>query len=127
MKDHKLFKINQNAVIQDSSGKILILKKDGKWMLPGGRMEADKDPASGLKREVTEETGIENFEVEKILNVDLSDSGETYIITFLCKTINDPAIFLSSEHEGYDWVSKETINNYVFWHEKIKERILSMS
>jgi len=127
MDDHKLFKINQNAVIRDSFGKILILKKEGKWMLPGGRMENDKDPILGLRREVKEETGIESLTSEKILSVDLSDSGQTYTITFLCKTINDPVIILSSEHEGYDWVNKETINNYVFWHEKIKEILSSVS
>lgn len=123
MENHKLFKVNQNVIIRNKSGEILILQKDGKWMLPGGRLEEDGDWLSGLKREVKEETGIENFEVEEVLNVDMSDSGETYIVTFLCRIENKPNITLSHEHQEYAWIKLEDIDKFAFWHEKIKERL----
>lgn len=122
MENHKLFKVNQNAIIQNDAGEILILQKDGKWMLPGGRLE-DEGWLQGLKREVKEETGIENFEVKDILNVDMSDSGETYIVTFLCRVENTPDVILSHEHQEYDWLKLEDLEKYEFWHEKIKDRL----
>ena len=122
MENHKLFKISQNAVIQNSAGAILILQKDGKWILPGGRLE-NKSWLQGLKREVKEETGIENFEVKEILNVDTSDGDETYIVTFLCTVVEIPQVTLSSEHQEYAWLKLDEIERYEFWHEKIKERL----
>lgn len=122
MENHKLFKVNQNAIIRNKNGEILILQKDGKWMLPGGRLE-DEGWLEGLKREVKEEAGIENFEVQDILNVDMSDSGETYIVTFLCGIEEMPKVILSHEHQEYAWLKLTDIDKFEFWHEKIKERL----
>lgn len=122
MENHKLFKVNQNAIIRNKNGEILILQKDGKWMLPGGRLE-DEGWLEGLKREVKEEAGIENFEVQDILNVDMSDSDETYIVTFLCRIEDMPNVTLSHEHQEYAWLRLEDIDKFEFWHGKIKERL----
>src|SRR3989338_11080736 len=122
MENHKLFRINQNAIIKNNFGEILILQKDGKWMLPGGRLE-EEGWLQGLKREVKEETGIENFGVKEILYVDTSDSGETYIVTFLCRAEYRTNITLSHEHQEYAWLKLEEIDKYEFWHEKIKNRL----
>lgn len=122
IENHKLFKVNQNAIIRNNSGEILVLQKDGKWMLPGGRLE-NESWLDGLKREVKEETGMKNFELKEILNVDMSDSGETYIVTFLCRVKDKPNIILSHEHQEYAWLKLEDVDKFEFWHEKIKERL----
>lgn len=121
--NHKLFKVNQNAAIRNNMGSVLILKKDGRWMLPGGRMENDETWLGGLQREVKEETGIEDFSVKEILNVDISDSGNTYIVTFLCALEGALEVKLSSEHQDYAWLKIEDIEKYEFSYEKIKERL----
>ena len=36
---HKLFKINQDVVLKNNKGEILILKQNELWKLPGGRLE----------------------------------------------------------------------------------------
>ena len=100
----------------------MVLQKDGKWMLPGGRLE-NEDWLEGLRREAKEETGIFNFDVKKILNVDTSESGETYIVTFLCEIEDTPRIILSHEHQNYAWLKLRDIDKYEFWHEKIRERL----
>ncbi len=120
--NHKLFKVNQNAIIRNKNGEVLILQKNGKWMLPGGRLE-DEGWLQGLRREVEEETGIQNLGVKEILNVDMSDSKETYIVTFLCKAENVSNITLSHEHQEYAWLKREDIDKYEFWHEKLAERL----
>lgn len=126
MENHKLFEIEQNAIIQDSTGRILILKKKGKWMLAGGRLEGNETWLEGLRREVREETGIESFSIEKILDVDTSESGETYIVTFLCRVEDKLELKLSTEHQEYIWLNLKDVDVYEFWHEKIKERLKNL-
>ena len=69
MREHKLFKINQGAILQNAEGRVLILRKNGKWMLPGGRMEEGEDWLHGLKREMQEETGIVDFAIVRPASV----------------------------------------------------------
>jgi 8-oxo-dGTP diphosphatase len=126
MPDHKLFRVNQNAILQNAEGLVLILKKDGKWMLPGGRLEENETWLEGLNREVREETGIREFSIEKILDVDTSDSQDTYIITFLGKVKENPKITLSDEHQDYAWLSGSNITKYKFWHENIAKSLMML-
>ncbi|MFA6006215.1 MAG: NUDIX domain-containing protein [Candidatus Paceibacterota bacterium] len=119
--EHKLFEVNQNAVIRNSEGGILILKNVGKWMLPGGRLEEGETWLEGLQREVKEETGIEKFIVVKILNANTSSSGKTYIVTFLCEVESVPEVKLSNEHQEYVWLDLRNIDRYEFTNGKVKE------
>ncbi len=121
--NHKLFKINQNIVLKNDNGEILILEKDGKWMLPGGRLDKDELLEKGLRREIEEETGISDFVIEKISSVDMSDSGDTFIVIFVGHVKDVLEIKLSNEHQDYAWIKPESLDDYSFWHEKIKDRI----
>jgi len=121
--DHKLFRVNQNALIIDPNGKILILKNKFGWGLPGGRLENDNTWNDGLLREIQEETGIQKVGDIKIVDVDLSDSKETYITYFICKIFENPTIRLSDEHSEFAWVDKNTLNNYQFAFPGIQEKI----
>ncbi len=120
---HKLFKIDQNIVLKNDNDEILVLEKDGKWMLPGGRLDKDELLEEGLRREVEEETGIKDFVIEKVSSVDMSDSGDTYISVSVGRIEGKPEVKLSNEHQNYAWIKPESLDDYSFWHEKIKERI----
>ena len=51
--------VSNKAILVDPQGKILLMiLQDGRWDLPGGRMDAGEDMRQGLAREVREETGI---------------------------------------------------------------------
>src|SRR3989344_4736072 len=106
---YQLFKVNQAAIILDSKGRVLLLNQNGKWMLPGGRLEESEEPMVGLKREIKEELGIKDVTIEKILYADLSDSKRTYVVTFLCHITPDTKIELSDEHQEYHWFSIKEI------------------
>jgi len=121
-KEHKLFNINQDAIMKNSDGKVLILKQDEGWKLPGGRLEKNEIPQEGLSREIYEETGIKQYNIEKILNPVLSESKNTYRVTFLCNTKED-SVMLSDEHTEYDWVNLENLDNYNFTFGETKKTI----
>lgn len=123
MREHKLFKVNQAAILQNAEGRILILRKDGKWMLPGGRMEDGENWFEGLSRELREETGIVDFTVVRPASVGTSDSQDTYLANLLCRVEGTPEVVLSSEHEAYEWVGLESLDKFNFWHPSIPERI----
>lgn len=124
--EHQLFKVTQNAVIKNPDGMVLILKHTtGNWLLPGGRVNRGEKPIDGLRREIREETGIENFEITKILDADSQIEGGngTYIVTFLIDVSNASEIKLSNEHIEYAWVGINDLGKYHFWHEDIEKRI----
>lgn len=120
---HKLFKVNQNAIITNEEGSVLILKRAGGWGLPGGRLEDDNTPQEGLVREILEETGIKGVENVQIVSADLSDTKETYLVYFLCRVSGLQKITLSNEHQEYVWVTKNTLDDYGFEYLKTKEKI----
>lgn len=128
MPAHQLFEISQQIVSKNSNGGVLILQYnwDGtcKWMLPGGRINEGENWLAALKREVQEETGIKDFSIKSILEVDsVIDAKPKYIVTFICEFNGIPEIKLSSEHVAFAWITKDNIDEFEFWHESIKKRI----
>lgn len=125
--NNKLFFITQNVILEDTENKILILrhKRSGKWLLPGGKIKEGEQWRGALKREIVEETGIEKYVIERILDVDsfILNGAHYYVITFICKTKNNE-VKLSDEHDEYAWIKnfKETAS-YKFWHQDIVRRI----
>ena len=122
----QLFKITQNIIIQNQEKAVLILKhKTNKWLLPGGKIQKGESWIEALKREIKEETGITEFEIKKILDIDSWVEDETgyYIVTFLAKILKVDKITLSDEHIDYAWIKLSNLDNYDFWHENIKKRI----
>lgn len=122
----QLFKITQNTIIQNQEKAILILKHNtSKWLLPGGKIQKGESWIKALKREIKEETGITEFEIKKILDIDSWIENETgyYVVTFIATILKIDKITLSDEHIEYAWIKLPDLDNYDFWHENIKKRI----
>jgi len=92
----------------------LLLKRNNPpkiWGPPGGRLNLNEDPVSGLIREVWEETRLEvivgfpitswfgDYNDQKILSID-----------YLCR-YKSGNIQLSSEHDHYKWLSIKELRN----------------
>lgn len=122
LKKHKLFRVNQAAIIKNSRDQVLILQRFGRWVLPGGRLEEDMSSNKGLSREIKEETGIVNCTIEGVIDIRLSESRNTYMVTFLCYT-NKKTVKLSDEHMDYAWVGKNELDKYKFEHKDTKNII----
>jgi len=121
---HKTFKVNQHVLLKNSANKILILKQEGRWMLPGGRLEGMGNPEEELRREIKEETGLEDFKIEGVFDTGISPSGDTFLVTYKVKTKGGTEVKISKEHTDYAWVDKDNVNHYDFWHKANKEKIL---
>lgn len=122
----QLFKITQNIIIKNNSRKALILKHTtGNWLLPGGKINQGENWLEALIREIKEETGITNFKIDRVLEVDswMEDKVGYYVVTFIVSMEGEPNIVLSDEHTEYAWVTLNDLDNYTFWHEDIKKRI----
>ncbi len=122
----QIFKITQNIIFQNNEGKVLILKHTtGNWLLPGGKINKGETWIDGLTREIKEETGIVNFKIERIIDIDswIENDMGYYVATFIISVPFISGITLSEEHIEYAWVGLNDLDKHQFWHEKIKNRI----
>lgn len=87
------------------------------WDLPGGGLEPQETLMAGLAREIREETGIERFEVKRLLTVaesffpeenDASGMLHTVNVIYQCRVILAPPEFHIDESEigpqGIQWL-----------------------
>jgi len=124
--EHQLFKITQNIILKNKEGKILVLKHNtGKWLLPGGKINQSENWLDGLKRELKEEIGSDQFKIEKIVDLDTwEENGQgRCVITFSGSINQSNKITLSEEHIDFAWIDINEVGKYQFWNEKIKKRI----
>lgn len=127
--EHGLFKITQNIFLFNEERELLLLQHNtGKWLLVGGRLNASEQWEKGLRREVLEETGISEFSVEGVLQVDNWEHKglHQYGVFFYGTTKKENRITLSAEHTDYKWVKNaEEIKELEFWAPELQARILN--
>lgn len=69
MKPSQFFRAGVGAVIFDSRGRVLALKRSdipGSWQLPQGGLEAGEEPPDAVLREIAEETSINSADLDRI-------------------------------------------------------------
>ncbi len=107
------------VLLADQDGKILILKRStdsktnpGKWELPGGKVDQGESFDHALIREVYEETKLK-ISLEHVVGAseqNLHIIRAVHII--MSGQIVEGELNLSAEHEGYAWVTIETLPDY---------------
>lgn len=66
-KPPQTFRANVGAVIINTEGQVLALERkkiSGSWQFPQGGLDEGEEPLEAVKREILEETGIEESELE---------------------------------------------------------------
>lgn len=113
------FMIGIGCVMEHAAtGKILCLHRDrasyqkGEWELMYGRIDQHEELFEALRREVMEETGIERFQIKRLLRIwhfyrgEKKAETEIHGFTFHC-IVQSQEVVLSSEHSEYRWVTPE--------------------
>lgn len=115
--------------MKNKDGEVLILKADsngtfaGFYDLPGGRIDEDEFSMpllEILKREIVEETGIEDVTIEKVpvavgrhcisaKKFPKLEKDIHVLYVFYEAHIDSGKIEISGEHEGFEWVDLENI------------------
>ncbi len=79
-------------------------KKTSVWTIPGGRCDAGETLSSTLKREVTEETGIDDFVIRKFLGKVRGAKSGDWVYTFMGETEQEPTLAEPEKFSEWKWV-----------------------
>lgn len=125
MSDKKVVqKIVLGGVILNNAGKFLILQRHenediypNMWELPSGKKEPLELSKDALLREIKEEAGVKvevlvpfsvfDYQIEK--PEEIRDSTQ---INYLTKLKENQSVKISNEHQKFDWVSADKLENY---------------
>lgn len=82
------------------------IKQPGTWGLPGGKLNKNELPVTGLIREIYEETQV-NLSNNKVMPIETftSENGRFIYHTFLIVVDSEFIPTLNNEHRGYCWVN----------------------
>ena len=91
-------------IIQDNKTLLLFHKRMGKWLAPGGHIEADETPEEAARREVLEETGLEiDFIGNDPLEIDYPNA-KSIKNPFLTLLVDSPANQKMPLHQHIDFI-----------------------
>ena len=104
--------------IVDNGLEILLIQRKKEpykdlWAFPGGFMEIDETPESGVKREVEEETGINLDRVIQLGafgDVHRDPRGRTVSIAYIAFVKNDALAKAADDAADVKWVNIKTLN-----------------
>lgn len=106
------------AIIERDSKILIAQRKKGdrleyKWEFPGGKIEKGESPEACLKRELSEEFGIESavckfFCSSKYVYPHVSVDLLAYNVTY------ESGDFKLNSHEAINWISIDELSNYDF-------------
>jgi len=109
--DHFEGGVTQKGVVFREGGDVLVVSDPDSaydWELPGGRVETDETAAEGLRRELSEETGLDATVGRPVLAmrggwID-ADGDALFTVCYHCETPGG-AVELNHEHDDYAWLS----------------------
>ncbi|MED4851559.1 (deoxy)nucleoside triphosphate pyrophosphohydrolase [Caldifermentibacillus hisashii] len=107
------------GVIENDQGEILCALRSPKmsisnhWEIPGGKVEADEDVFTALKREIEEEfkCKIETFDIHNE-NIHEYETFIIHLIAIKAKIIEGNPVPV--EHSKFIWLKKENLNSLVW-------------
>ena len=109
------------AVVRKDDRFLVLVKPDGTFDLPGGRVEIGETNECALSREIDEETGLKVKIREPIGEWSFFKRPNLLIkgITFTCTYLGGK-VKLCAEHKHYFWAGIDKINQFKFKREILK-------
>jgi 8-oxo-dGTP diphosphatase len=131
-KKNKLHIVSVVAVIRNSVGKYLVLKRGeheiaypGKYTFPGGKVEDNDTVEETLIKEAKEEANL-TLKQGKILLKDKSfirpDGQSVKVFSYFCEVEDDSVVKISADFTDYKWVTLEELRKIA--HVGIEEELI---
>lgn len=102
--------VSVRGVVRGDDGRVLTVRRasDGRWELPGGRLQAGEDVPAGLRRELAEETGLEPTVHRPVHVISWRNDVERdrLAVYYRCRASAE-AVTTSEEHVESEWVTVE--------------------
>lgn len=125
MKENKKQFIGVSAFIVDSDNKVLIVERarddnfmPGFFELPGGKIDFGETAEEALVRECKEEVGLDVKAIKPYSTFSYTakqDTEHAIDIQFVVRVVKDDTeVKLSDEHESFQWITVEEVENYKF-------------
>jgi len=115
--------VTQAVILVNQNYEILLLQlPDGRWQLPGGKLQAKEPWSLGVLREISEETGLKDVVIVRVLYVDnwCTPTYDYYRAYFLCTTMSTN-VCLSRDHRRYRWITTDTnLDEFEFTHDTVR-------
>jgi 8-oxo-dGTP diphosphatase len=127
-KSYNSGKIRNNIVTAfiEYDGKVLLLRRSqrvktmkGKWAGVSGYIEANERPLIRALKEIEEETGLTNKNVQVLREgrpLEAADDTRSDIIVWVvhpfCFRTNNNVVNLDWEHDQYKWINPDEIENF---------------
>jgi len=110
------------AVVRREDRFLVLVKPDGSFDLPGGRVEIGETNECALHREIHEETGLKVKIRGPVGKWSFFKKPNLFIngITFNC-TYLEGKVKLCAEHQNYFWAGIDQIHQLKFGHEILKD------
>ena len=117
----KPFGLSVKAVVLNPEKQCLAIRRSrqcktdpGLWDLPGGKCDPGESMEAALRREVTEETGLE-VRLTHVAGSAQWEMPEVMVALLLLEAECDGGeVRLSDEHDEYQWVKPEQLNELTF-------------
>ncbi|MDX1620903.1 MAG: NUDIX domain-containing protein [Nitriliruptorales bacterium] len=104
------------AVIQDADGRLLVVRRgqppaEGRWTLPGGKLEPGERLPDAVRREVAEETGLTVEPGELIGHLEFADDDHHFIILDFRAYLHDDTEEAKPSDDVTDaaWMSRQQL------------------
>lgn len=121
--------VTQAAFLFNAEQEMLLLQlPDHRWQLPGGKLRCGECWQDGLRREILEETGLDDVKIVRVLYADnwFTQTHDYYRTYFLCTTISN-TVQLSRDHIAYRWIKpSDDLSWCTFTHQTVRQHILGL-
>jgi len=106
-------------IVRNEEGKILILqrtrveddKNGGKWVVPGGHVDAGEEFCEAAQRELKEESGVDVEDLTEI-GVYEDENAEIHYFESYVKENETQVVLQNGESESYLWIDVNDIEKY---------------
>jgi 8-oxo-dGTP diphosphatase len=114
--------------LDDEDLKVLLIQRDlppfeGDWAFPGGFVRLDETLDEAARRELKEETGIENVFLEQLYTIgDLDRDPHERVVTvayYVLVKLSDHQVQAATDARNAAWFAIEDVPSLAFDHEKI--------